>query len=208
MSSRYLKALVKAENVYDAALTEAKKANDEYIGALQDVEKCRLDFVQKNPDKRWGYWDDATYKKLSKIANAYYSNSNELKLKALKLKGVMDLKDRQLIDYLARCPRNCVCKGPDTGAMVQCDGCKNWFHLSCVKLTEEEAQALSRYDCLMCVRMAVTQAVTQAETQAVTQAVTPDVTQAVTQSESPVPSSPPNTPEVEAPHSQSVCTLS
>jgi len=153
MTSRYHKALVKAENVYDIALSEAKKAHDDYNGAFRALEKCRLDFVQNNPDKQWGYWDDTTYKKLSKIANAYDVHARELKSKAWQLRKVMDLKDRQLSDYLIRCPRNCVCKGPDNNAMVQCDGCDNWFHLACVKLTEEEARAMPRFNCLMCVRM-------------------------------------------------------
>lgn len=192
MSSRYHKALVKAENAYDAALAAAKVVNDEWIEASRVVEKCRLDFLQNHPDNKWGYFDDITFKKLRKIAYDHYDHLQEHKTKARKLQQVMDLKYRQLADYLARCPRNCVCKGPDTGAMVYCDGCKNWFHLACVKLTEEEAQALPRYDCLMCVRMPLTQAETQAESQ----------------SESPAPSSQQDTPEVEVPHSQWACTLS
>jgi hypothetical protein len=185
MSSRYHKALVKAEKEHDAALAATKVANDEWIEASQVVEQCRLDFLQNHPDKKWGYFDDPTFKSLRKIAYDRYEQLQEYKSKARKLKEVMDLKDRQLADYLERCPRSCVCVKPDTDAMVQCDGCKNWFHLACVKLTEEEAQALPRFDCLMCVRM-----------------------QPESQSESPAPSSPPNTPEVEAPHSQSACTLS
>ena len=153
MASRYHKALLKAENAYDLALTEAKTAHDKSNEAQRAVDKCRMDFLEKNPDNKWGYWSDTTYNKLSKIAYGYNANATELRVNARKLKLVMDLKDRQLSDYLIRCRRSCVCKGPDTGAMVQCDGCKNWFHLSCVKLTEEEAQALPRFDCLMCVRM-------------------------------------------------------
>ena len=156
MSTRYHKAVVKAENMYDASLTEAKAANDEWVEASRLVVKCRTEFVQNNPGKEWGFYDDTKYKKLERIAMAYYGHLQDLKAKAKKLKEIMELKDRQLMDFLARCPRNCVCKGPDTGAMVQCDGCKSWFHLACDKLTEEKAQALPRFDCLMCVRMPLT----------------------------------------------------
>ena len=39
--------------------------------------------------------------------------------------------------------RYCICKGPDTGEMmVQCDNCKEWFHLTCVNLSPNEAETL------------------------------------------------------------------
>ena len=180
MSTRYHKAVLKAEKAYDVSLAEAKAANDEWVEASRLVVMCRKEFVQKNPGREYDYFDDTKYKKLARVAYAYYDHSKDLKAKAIKLRGVMELKDRQLTDFLARCPRNCVCRGPDTGAMVQCDGCKNWFHLTCAKLTEEEAQALPRFDCLMCVRMPLTSSTT----------------------ESLAPSSLPNIPAKVVPHSQ------
>ena len=184
MSSRYHKALVKAEKEHAAALLKSQEAYEEWFEASHLTSTFEREFGEKNPTDKWGYHSDSEYQRLERISNAYYHNERLHQSKTLKTREILALKQRQLADFLARCPRNCVCGEPDTGAMVQCDGCKNWFHLTCAKLTEEEAQTLPRFDCLMCLRMAVTQ------------------------SESPAPSSPPNTPEVEAPHSQSACTLS
>ena len=45
----------------------------------------------------------------------------------------------------------CICRGPDTGEMmIQCDSCKEWYHLTCVSLTPNEAEALDSYTCPNC----------------------------------------------------------
>ena len=45
----------------------------------------------------------------------------------------------------------CICRGPDTGEMmVQCDHCKEWFHLTCVSLSPQEAESLDKYNCPNC----------------------------------------------------------
>ncbi|VDI17251.1 Hypothetical predicted protein [Mytilus galloprovincialis] len=45
----------------------------------------------------------------------------------------------------------CVCRGPDTGeTMVQCDQCKEWFHLTCVGLSVEEVDTIDIYACPNC----------------------------------------------------------
>ena len=185
MSSRYHKALVKAEKEHDAALLKSQEAYEEWFEASRLNATFTKEYQDKNPGDKWGFCDDPEYKRLARISQASYENQRLQKSKTVKTTEILQLRRRQLEDFLERCPRSCVCAKLDTDAMVQCDGCKNWFHLACVKLTEEEAQALPRFDCLMCVRM-----------------------QPESQSESPAPSSPPNTLEVEAPHSQSACTLS
>lgn len=44
-----------------------------------------------------------------------------------------------------------LCKNPDDEYMVLCDGpCKLWFHLICVNLTEEKAQAMDKWHCNQC----------------------------------------------------------
>ncbi|GAA5983942.1 hypothetical protein JCM10908_005985 [Rhodotorula pacifica] len=49
----------------------------------------------------------------------------------------------------------CVCLGYDTGEqpMIQCEHCSNWFHFSCVGLTEGTASQIEAYSCDMCEQM-------------------------------------------------------
>jgi ketosteroid isomerase-like protein len=45
----------------------------------------------------------------------------------------------------------CICRGPDTGeTMIGCDHCKDWFHLTCVDLSPQEAEELDLYKCPNC----------------------------------------------------------
>jgi ketosteroid isomerase-like protein len=45
----------------------------------------------------------------------------------------------------------CICRGPDTGGtMIGCDYCKDWFHLTCVDLSPQEAEELDLYKCPNC----------------------------------------------------------
>ncbi|EPQ26463.1 uncharacterized protein PFL1_06111 [Pseudozyma flocculosa PF-1] len=45
----------------------------------------------------------------------------------------------------------CICKGKDDGTpMISCEGCHDWFHFSCVKLTKRAARNLSEYLCPSC----------------------------------------------------------
>ncbi|BGP48332.1 Transcription factor bye1 [Rhodotorula kratochvilovae] len=49
----------------------------------------------------------------------------------------------------------CVCLGYDTGEqpMIQCEHCSNWFHFSCVSLTDDIAGKIEAYSCDMCEQM-------------------------------------------------------
>jgi len=47
----------------------------------------------------------------------------------------------------------CVCKGPDDGRpMLQCDHCREWYHLECVAVTDHEAEANRgfKFKCPVC----------------------------------------------------------
>ncbi|GAA5983653.1 hypothetical protein JCM11641_000922 [Rhodosporidiobolus odoratus] len=49
----------------------------------------------------------------------------------------------------------CVCLGYDNGEqpMIQCEHCSNWFHFSCVNLTDDTAANIEAYTCEMCEQM-------------------------------------------------------
>ena len=45
----------------------------------------------------------------------------------------------------------CLCRQPEQGRfMIQCDGCDEWFHGSCVNVTASEALTLDKYWCNSC----------------------------------------------------------
>lgn len=48
--------------------------------------------------------------------------------------------------------KHCLCLTPlnPDKKYIQCDICNKWFHLDCVKLTQEEADQLDSYSCSNC----------------------------------------------------------
>ncbi|KAJ3415415.1 hypothetical protein HDV05_005009 [Chytridiales sp. JEL 0842] len=45
----------------------------------------------------------------------------------------------------------CTCLQPDNGQfMIQCDKCKDWYHGSCVGITEKRASSIDSYECKLC----------------------------------------------------------
>ncbi|KAJ3090059.1 hypothetical protein HDU96_003552, partial [Phlyctochytrium bullatum] len=45
----------------------------------------------------------------------------------------------------------CVCRKPDNGKfMIQCDTCKDWYHGSCIGITEKAAKNIDSYECDEC----------------------------------------------------------
>jgi heat shock transcription factor 2 len=44
----------------------------------------------------------------------------------------------------------CVCRGPYKGFMIGCDSCNDWFHGSCIGITEEDGEKLDKFVCARC----------------------------------------------------------
>lgn len=44
----------------------------------------------------------------------------------------------------------CFCRSTEAGVMIECDGCKEWYHLTCLKLSRKEAKTYNRYMCPIC----------------------------------------------------------
>ncbi|CAO3645542.1 unnamed protein product [Cunninghamella echinulata] len=44
----------------------------------------------------------------------------------------------------------CLCHEPESGFMVNCDHCQDWYHGSCVKVTRKQINALAFYVCPVC----------------------------------------------------------
>ncbi len=44
----------------------------------------------------------------------------------------------------------CVCRQPYDGFMIGCDGCEEWYHGTCVGITQEQAQKFDKYVCVRC----------------------------------------------------------
>ena len=52
--------------------------------------------------------------------------------------------------YLSPDPGNCMCGRVQSGTMISCDQCDEWYHLTCMNFTEEEVP--SYWACPRCVR--------------------------------------------------------
>ncbi|KAG0168879.1 hypothetical protein DFQ30_004217 [Apophysomyces sp. BC1015] len=44
----------------------------------------------------------------------------------------------------------CLCRTPESGLMIECDVCHEWYHGPCVKVTRREAKSQSSYVCPVC----------------------------------------------------------
>ncbi|KAL1924863.1 uncharacterized protein VTP21DRAFT_4517 [Calcarisporiella thermophila] len=44
----------------------------------------------------------------------------------------------------------CMCRMPESGVMVQCEACQEWYHIVCVKVSRKEAKTQERYVCPIC----------------------------------------------------------
>jgi len=154
MSSRAEKAMFKAEET-------VKKAEAEWSNAVEVEQEAWkiVNYFQKvwdieHPEQK-GYWfDDRNWRKAEKMALTKYFAQRNLKTKIVEAKAFFALKKRQWQDFLVRDERrikHCSCGKRDNSAMVQCDECHNWVHLSCANLTEEEAVALLEFSCSACI---------------------------------------------------------
>ncbi|KAK3844929.1 MAG: PLU-1-like protein-domain-containing protein [Linnemannia gamsii] len=47
-------------------------------------------------------------------------------------------------------PIYCLCRNPESGMMVECDDCHEWYHGTCVRVTKREASLKSNYICPVC----------------------------------------------------------
>eukprot|EP00729_Bicosta_minor_P002733 gene2733-2203_t len=67
----------------------------------------------------------------------------------------------------------CVCRRPagEGETMLQCDGCDDWFHITCIGLSEEEAQQIASYICRGCKTSPTTLSVVAASVTALASAV-------------------------------------
>ena len=153
MSSRSEKVMFKAEEALKKVETEWSVAEKEERAAWTIVWSFEKAWNEEHPDKKGGWWCDKKF--LIAFDMAMTKNVTQLALakKLRKAKTFFELKQRQWQDFLVRDEkriRHCSCGERDNSAMVQCDECNNWTHLSCAKMTELEAQALSEFICLSC----------------------------------------------------------
>ena len=153
MSSRSENAMFKAEAALKAAEAEWSKAVKVEQEAWKIVNYFQKKWDDEHPNNK-GYWfDDRNWRKAEKMALTKYFAQRALKKKIDEAKAFFELKKRQWQDFLVRDEKrikHCSCGKRDNSAMVLCDECLHWVHLSCANLTEEEAQAAEEYHCASC----------------------------------------------------------
>lgn len=153
MSSRSENAMFKAEAALKAAEAEWNKAVKVKEEAWKIVNYFQKKWDDEHPEKK-GYWfADRNYRKAGKMAMTKTGTMYELRGKLREATTFFELKQRQWQDFLVRDEyriKHCSCGKRDNSAMVQCDDCDHWVHLSCANLTEEQAQEAAGYHCASC----------------------------------------------------------
>ncbi|CAD8105338.1 unnamed protein product [Paramecium sonneborni] len=59
---------------------------------------------------------------------------------------------KQLEPPISQWKKVCICEQPQNPDLlyIQCDQCNKWFHLSCMGLTQEQANQMEQYSCKIC----------------------------------------------------------
>jgi len=153
MSSRSEKAMFKAEAALKKLEAELSIANTEEQAAWAIVWSLEKAWDVKHPDQKGGWWRDKGFRKAEKMAMSKTGTMYEMRWKVKEASLFFELKQRQWQDFIVRDEKrikHCVCGERDNSAMVQCDDCDHWVHLSCADLTEEQAQEAAGYHCASC----------------------------------------------------------
>ena len=151
--SRFEKAMFKAEKALKEVEAEWSVAEKEERAAWKIVWSFEKAWNEEHPDQKGGWWRDKRYLIAEKMAMTKNVTQRALDKKLRVAKSFFELKQRQWQDFLLRDSKrikHCSCGKSDNSAMVQCDECDNWVHLSCANLTEEEAQEAAEYQCASC----------------------------------------------------------
>jgi hypothetical protein len=145
--------MFKAEAALKKAEIELSIANMEEQAAWKIVWSFEKVWKVEYPDQKGGWFDDRNYRKAEKMAMTKSGTMYESRGKLREAKTFFELKQRQWQDFLVRDEKrikHCSCGERDNSAMVQCDDCFHWVHLSCANMTEVEAQEAEGYHCASC----------------------------------------------------------
>ena len=151
--SRYEKAMFKAEQIFKESKKIYEEAYTNETASWVLVFAYQKKWAEENPNDKYAFNSQRDYNNLLKIACKNHTIKDDAYKKYWKNYDFFELKQRQWQDFLLRDAkriRHCPCGKSDNSAMVQCDDCDKWVHLSCANLTEEEAQAASDYMCSAC----------------------------------------------------------
>jgi hypothetical protein len=153
MSSRSEKAMFKAEQIFKESKKAYENAHTDETASWVLVFDYQKKWAETYSNDKFGFWKIRAHKSLYESA----VTSNIKRMAALKKlhkdQVFFELKQRQWQDFLVRDEKrikHCSCGERDNSAMVQCDDCFHWVHLSCANLTEEQAQEAEGYCCASC----------------------------------------------------------
>ena len=151
--------------LYDSLFTSANDETLQLIAQLVKTKSSSLDVNIMNIQKQTGTVDCAIYAiatvtsiLLGQDPTSVVFNQKELRLhlinileaKTLSLFPILkNRRPAQRTIKIQHCPIFCICRLPDDGnEMISCDKCQEWFHMSCLHITEPPST--ETWFCEMC----------------------------------------------------------
>ena len=138
---------------YDSLFTSVSDETLELIAKLVKTKKRLIEINIMNVQKQSGTVDCAVYAMatvtcilLGEDPTSVVFNQKELRLHLVKMLEANTLslfpvlktrRPAERVIKIQQCPVFCICRLPDNGEeMVSCDTCEEWFHLSCLNISE------------------------------------------------------------------------
>lgn len=115
------------------------------FGVKQEKEKVKRKRRKKD--------DDDKTKPARRSSTSSNTSNNDAPKKRRKSKKVMNVDEDDEDEVCAS--KACSRPSGDEVDWVQCDSCEQWFHLVCIGLTSEKAEALESFKCSLCVEHVV-----------------------------------------------------
>ena len=91
-----------------------------------------------------------------KRPSSLYSKDFDYESPMLKARGKIELnpEEKELLQTVEEAKRYCLCQCTETedkgSVMIACDGCDDWFHISCLGISPEHADEMETFLCPTC----------------------------------------------------------
>jgi len=138
------------KNSDDERLSENEENNED----VEEEEENEISRLKKEKAKRKKQKNQKTKNEKNEIINNEITenenNNNNNIEPELNLDDDLSLSEDGENDYTGK-KVYCICRRPDSGKwMIMCDKCQEWYHGSCVGISQQIGEKLEEYQCRSC----------------------------------------------------------